>query len=181
MTKAEMLIKIRVKTEEFNANKENERKETVGRIQSFVDKIKESLPKLRETHEILMALKDSIEWERFCDLFVSNTNKMDPFKDEDDGTIGMDTWESHFGFHYRYKEGDRGQTMVHLYIDFGKEEVCSCYDGWHTDIPINEVTIDTMFPRLESYHHQMLFKHLEKLVNEIDPYIEKVARFVESY
>lgn len=181
MTKEEMLAKISAKTKKFNNEKEKAQKDTVCRIQALVDKVKESLPKLKDTYEILMALKGSMEYSDFNELFVSNTDNMDPSKDEVDCTIGIQTSNAYFGFYYRYKEDGHARTNVHLYINLEKEEVCSFYDGWLTNIPIDEVSINTMFPRLDLYHHQVLLEKFEKLVNEIDPYIERVARFVEAY
>lgn len=181
MTNEEMLAKISAKTEEYNTEKENAQKATASRIQSLVDKVKASLPKLRDTHETLVARNISIEWERSLNSSVPNTDNMDSFKEGDDGIIDMNACDPEFGLYYRYKEGSHPPTMAKLYINFVKEEICSCYDGLHTTIPINEVSINTMFPRLDLYHYQVLLEKFEKLVNGIDPYVERVARFVEAY
>lgn len=168
MTKEEMLAKVSAKTEEYNTEKD---------IQALIDKLKASLPKLRYTHETLVALDTSIEWDRFISSPVTNTD----IKDEDDGIIGMNACDPEFGLYYRYKEGSRAPTMGKLCIDFVKEELCLCYDGLHSTIPINEISIDTMFPHIESYHYQVLLEKFEKLVNAIDPYIESITQFVESH
>lgn len=184
MTKEEMLAKVSAKTKEYNTEKEDTQKSTASHTKALVDKIKASLPGLKDTYEILTALqKDPIAWERFRNSSVPSADNMDALKDEDDGFIGMNTRDHEFGLFYGYREGSPAPKLKlgKFCINFVKEEIRLWYDGSLSRIPINEVSIDAMLYHFDLYHHPVLREKFEKLINAIDPYVETVTQSVESH